>query len=293
MPNPVEVILTSVGIPAEEVSKIVSLPAEEAEKFDAKPYLEKVRGNYQTQFKNDPSFFSDITIENLSPEVKKKIEGGQFARAANIVKDKFLKALGMTEADYSDLPDDQKKELDSFIPAIAERYTKSKAGDKQLQQDLIDARKQLEKFGPDYEKGVEQKYQTQAEQTVTNAIFNANLIGELSSIPGLKISASDLAKTAADIITSKYGYKRVGDFSVELTQKDHPNMGVLKPNSSQYLTLKEALIEIAEEKGWVEKEKEGSKGSGKVTVVPTNEGLKTTVAPHLQSKISNKIAAEK
>jgi hypothetical protein len=194
MPSPVETILTSVGIPAEEVSKIISLPQDEADKFDANPYLEKVKGNYQTQFKNDPAFFSDITLENLSPDVKKKLEGGQFARAANIVKEKFIKALGMTEADYSDLPEDQRKELDSFIPAIAERYTKTKAGDKQLQQDLIEARKQLEKYGPDYEKGIEQKHQTAADQKVTAAIFNANLISELSGIQGLKIAAGDIAK---------------------------------------------------------------------------------------------------
>lgn len=293
MPNPVETILTSVGIPAEEVTKIVSLPAEEADKFDVNPYLEKVKGNYQTQFKNDPAFFNDITLDNLSPEVKKKIEGGQFARAANIVKDKFLKALGMTEADYSDLPEDQRKELDSFIPAIAERYTKTKAGDKQLQQDLIDARKQLEKYGPDYEKGLEQKYQTEADKKVAAAIFRANLIGELSRIPGLKISASDIAKTADEIINSKYSFERVGDYGVELRQKANPQMKVLKNGSSQELTLSDALLEIAAERNWVEKKQEGQKGSGTVTVTPTNEGLKAVVPPHLQDKISSKIAAEK
>jgi hypothetical protein len=293
MPSPVETILTSVGIPAEEVSKIISLPQDEADKFDANPYLEKVKGNYQTQFKNDPAFFSDITLENLSPDVKKKLEGGQFARAANIVKEKFIKALGMTEADYSDLPEDQRKELDSFIPAIAERYTKTKAGDKQLQQDLIEARKQLEKYGPDYEKGIEQKHQTAADQKVTAAIFNANLISELSGIQGLKIAAGDIAKTANDILASKYAFERVGEFGVELRQKDNPQMKVLKTGSSQQLTLKDALTDIATERGWIEKKQEGQNGSGTVRVTPTNDGLKAIVPPHLQDRISSKIAAEK
>jgi hypothetical protein len=292
MPSPIETILTSVGIPAEDVTSIVSLSADDAEKFDANPYLEKVKGNYQTQFKNDPAFFSDITIDNLSPEVKKKIEGGQFARAANIVKDKFLKALGMTEADYSDLSDDQRKELDSFIPAIAEKFAKTKAGDKQLQQDLIEARKKLEGYDG-YEEKVKTQYEKQSEEKITSAIFRANLIGELSRIPGLKISASDIAKTADEILSSKYAFERVGDFGVELRQKANPQMKVLKNGSSHELTLSEALLEIATERNWVDKQPDSKNGSGKVTVTPTHDGLKTVVPPHLQGKISSKIAAEK
>jgi hypothetical protein len=293
MPTPVETILTSVGISAEDVTKIVSLPAEEADKFDANPYLEKVKGNYQTQFKNDPNFFSDITLDNLSPDVKKKLENTQFLRAETITRDKLLKGLGLSEADYADLTDEQKGRLEQFVPAIAEKYAKNKAGDKQLQQDLIEARKQLEKFGPDYEKGIEQKYQTASEQKVTQAIFNANLISELSSIPGLKIAASDIAKTANDILQGKYAFERVGDFGVELRQKANPQMKVLKNGSSHELTLKEALTEIATERGWTEKEQEGNKGSGKVTILPGKDGLKAVVPPHLQDKIGSKIAAEK
>src|SRR6478736_7867582 len=111
MPSPVETILTSVGIPAEEVSKIVSISQEEADSFDANPYLQKVKGNYQTQFKNDPAFFNEITLENLSPDVRKKLESTQYGRAANITRDKLLKGLGLTEADYADLTDEQKEKL--------------------------------------------------------------------------------------------------------------------------------------------------------------------------------------
>lgn len=292
MPTPVETILTSAGIPAEDVTKIIALQGEEADKFDANPYLDKVKGNYQTQFKNDPAFFSDITIENLSPEVKKKIEGGQFARAANIVKDKFLKALGMTEADYSDLAEDQRKELDSFIPAIAEKFAKTKAGDKQLQQDLIDARKKLESFDG-YEEKIKGEYEKSSNEKIATAIFRANLIGELSRIPGLKINAADIAKTADELLSSKYAFERVGDFGVELRQKANPQMKVLKNGSSHELTLSDALLEIATERNWVDKEEKGKTGSGTVKVTPTNEGLKAVVPPHLQSKISSKIAAEK
>jgi hypothetical protein len=290
MPSPVETILTSVGIPAEDVASIMA--ADETD-FDANPYTEKVKGNYQTQFKNDPSFFTDITLENLTPDVRKKLESSQYGRAANITRDKVLKGLGLTAADIADLSPEQKEKLEEFIPAVTERWTKTKSSDKQVQQELIEARKQLEKYGPEYEEGIKSKYETEASQKITAAIFRANLIGELSRIPGLKISASDIAKTADEILSSKYAFERVGDFGVELRQKANPQMKVLKNGSSHELTLTEALAEIATERNWIEKETKPVTGSGKVTVTPTNEGLKAVVSPHIADKISQNIAAEK
>lgn len=293
MPNPVETILTTVGLPAEDIAKISALTEEEQKTFDPAPFVDKVKNNYQTQLQNDPKFYSDLTLEKLPAEVKKKVESASFGRAANIVKDKLLKGLGMTEAEFEDLPTEQKEKIETFIPIIAERYTKTKAGDKQLQQDLIAARKELEKYGPDYEKGIETKYQTESEKKVTAAIFNAALIGELSAIQGLKIPASDIAATANQILQSKYGFAKVGDYTIELRQKEHPDLKVLKPNSSQELTLKEALIEIATERGWVEKEEDKKKGTGTFKVEPNGKGdLKMVVAPHIQDKISKKIASE-
>src|SRR3990172_3259059 len=103
MPKYIQDILTAVGIPAEDAEKIDSLPEAEQATFDSKPYVDKVKTNYATQLKNDPSFFSDLTLEKLPPETKKKVESAQFGRAAKIVTDKLLKGLGMTEADFADL----------------------------------------------------------------------------------------------------------------------------------------------------------------------------------------------
>lgn len=294
MPKVIETLLTSVGIPAEDIAKIVALPEAEQETFDVKPYTEKVKANYETQLKNSPEFFNDITVDKLPAPVKKRLEDAQFGRAAKIGTDKLLKGLGMTEADYADLPEETKEKFELLIPAIAEKYTKTKAGDKQLQQDLIAARKELEKYGGDYEKNIETKYQTQAEQKVTSAIFNAVLVSELSGLD-LKIPASDIAATANQLLQSKYGFVRIGDFGVELRQKDNPEMKVLKPNSSHELTLKEALDEIATERNWKkEKEDDKKKGSGTFTVTPGNGGLEMKGIPaHLQEHFKKKIAAEK
>lgn len=291
MPKHIVDLLTTLGVPADEAAKIDSLPEAEQATFDSKPYADKVKSNYTTQLQNDPAFFTDITLEKLPAEVKKKVEGAQFGRAAKIVTDKLLKGLGMTEAEFADLPEDQRDKIETLIPIIAERYTKTKAGDKQLQQDLIAARKELEKYGPEYETGIKTKYEGEANQKITSAIFNAALIGELSAIPGLKIPASDIAATANQILSSKYGFERVGDYGVELRQKANPQMKVLKDNSSHELTLKEALVDIATERGWIEKKEEGGSGSGKIEIKPTN-GKLTMVAPHFQDKISKKIAAE-
>lgn len=292
MPKHVVDLLTNLGLPAEEAAKIDALPEADQATFDAKPYVEKVRGNYQTQFQNDPAFFNEMTLEKLPVEVKKKVESAQFGRAAKIVTDKLLKGLGMTEADYADLPDEQKEKIELLIPAIAERYSKTKAGDKQLQQDLIEARKKLEAFDG-YEEKTKTKYESEANQKIAAAIFNAALIGELSAIPGLKIAAGDIAKTANDLLQAKYGFERVGDFAIELRQKANPQMKVLKNGSSQELTLKDALMEIATERGWVEAKKEDAKGNGVVTVAPNGKGSLEMIPPHLREKISAKIASEK
>jgi hypothetical protein len=294
MPKHIETILTSVGLPAEEVQKIMELPEADQEKFDAKPFADKVKENYQKQFQNDPAFFEGLTMEKLPPQTQKKLKDDSFGRAANVVKDKLLKGLGMTEADYADLPDEQKEKIESLIPAIVERYTKTKSGAKEVQEELIKARKELEKYGPDYEKTLESKYETQANQKVTSAIFNAALIGELSSIQGLKIPAGDIAATANNILQSKYSFERVGDYNVELRQKANPQMKVLKANSSHEMTLKDALLEIATERGWIEvKDDDSGKGSGTVNIKPNGKGELTMYPPHLRDQISKKIAAEK
>lgn len=297
MPTPIETFLTNIGLPTEDVTKITTIPEADQPAFDPKPYADKVRTNFQTQFQNDPAFFNEITLEKLPPSVKKQMESTQYARATNVSKEKIAKALGFTEAEIADLATDDYKALDYYVPAILEKWTKTKSGSKETQEQLIAERRKNEdmvkKYGPDYEKEVETKYQTAADKKVADAIFNANLIGELSAIPGLKIAAGDIAKTANDILQSKYAFERVGDYTVELRQKANPTMKVLKGNTSQELTIREALVEIATERGWVEVKPDGGKGSGTIPIVPNKNGtLEMVVPPHLKDKFKKKIEAE-
>ena len=294
MSKHIEALLTAAGLPAEDVQKIVALPEAEQATFDTKPLVEKINSHYSTIHQNDPAFFNSVTIEKLPPQIKKQIESEQFGRASSIVRDKFIKGLGMTEAEFEDLPEDQRKQIEKLIPVAIERWTKTKSGSKETQEQLIEARKQLEKYGPNYEKEVETKYEAKANERVNSVLFNAAVIGELSSIQGLKISASDIAKTANDILSSKYAFERVGDYGIELRQKDNPQMKVLKGSSSQQLTLKEALSEIAIERGWVEPEKADDKiFRGKVEPGKNGQQKLTVIPAHIQDRIAKKIASEK
>lgn len=292
MPKHLETLLTTAGIPADDVAQILAVPEAEQETFDVKPFADKIKTNYQTQLQNDPAFFEGLTPEKLPIDTKKKLENSAFGRASKIVVDKFIKGIGMTDADYQDLPQETKDKIELLIPAIAEKWTKTKSGDKQIQEQLIEARRQLEKYGPDYEQTVASKFENEANQKINNTILRANLIGELSALEGLKIPAADLAKTAEDILLSRYGYERVGDFTIELRQKANPQMKVLKDNSSQELSLREALQQLATERNWIAEEKTESKGSGVVKVEPNKNGQLQMVAPHLRDKISKKIQAE-
>lgn len=291
MPKHIESLLAGIGIPAEDVTKIISLPEAEQESFDINPYTEKVKTNYQTQLQNDPAFFTDLTLEKLPADIKKKLESGQYARATNVTKEKIAKALGFTTEEIKDLETDDYKALDYYIPAILNKWTKNKSGDKELQQQLIEARKKLEGFDGIEDK-LKTKYETETNQRIADVMLNSNIVGELSAIPNLKIAATDIVKTAIDLLKSKYGFEMVDGYQVELRQKSNPQMKVLKPNSSQELTLKEAVQEIAKERGWVEEETDPKKGGGKIIVKPGEKGKLTMVAPHLQEKISAKIAAE-
>lgn len=289
-----ETILTGLGVAPEDISVLDAVPEAEQETFDVKPFAEKVRTNFQTQFKNDPAFFNDLTLENLNPEVRKTLERAQYGRAATITRDKLLKGLGMTEADYADLTTEEKEKLELFVPKLAEKYAKAKAGDKQLQADLIDARKKIEQF-EGLEDTLKTKYESESSEKVTAAIFKANLISELAAIPGLKIAASDIAATAANILNGKYAFERVNEYGIELRNKEKPTMKVLKGSTSQELTLKDALMEIATERGWVEKQddKAGGQGAGKIKIEPNGKGSLNMIPPHLQDKIGSKISAEK
>src|SRR5690349_13344264 len=143
MSKHIETLLTSAGIPAEDATRIASLPEAEQETFDVKPYVEKIKTNYQTQLQNDPSFFNDLTLEKLPADIKKKLESGQYARATNVAKEKIAKALGFTAEEIKEFEADDYKALDYYVQAVVEKWTKNKSGDKETQQQLIEARKQL------------------------------------------------------------------------------------------------------------------------------------------------------
>jgi hypothetical protein len=293
MPSHLETLLTSVGVPAEDITAIQALKDTDA--FDPKPIAEKVKGNFRTQFQNDPSFFEGITEDKLPAATKKKLEADQFGRATGIVKQKFSKLLGLTDADLAALTDEQKEKYEAYIPAVAEVWTKLKSGDKVTQEQLIAARRELEELkttSASAEETIKTKYQSESDAKVNTALFNAALLGELAQLEGLKISASDIAATANSVLLSKYAFERVGDYGIELRRKDNPKMKVLKDNSSKEVTLKDALNDIAVERGWIEKEEGGTgkTGGGKVKITPAGGVLK--MPPHLQAAINNKIASE-
>jgi hypothetical protein len=293
MPSPLETVLTSVGVPAEDIATIVAL--KETDTFDPKAVAEKVRSNYRTQFQNDPAFFNELTVDKLPADTRKKIESDQYGRAAGIVKQKFYRTLGLTDAEIAGLTEDQKNKLEEFVPAVAEMWTKTKSGDKATQEQLIEARKQLEALNGIEEK-MKTKYQSESDTKVTAGIFNAVLLGELAQLQGLKISAADIAATASNVLLAKYNFERVGDYGIELRQKENPKMKVLKGNTSHELTLKDALAEIAEQRGWIEAAADDAndkQGGGKLKVKPDGKGALSFLPPHLQTVISNKIAAEK
>lgn len=290
MASHLETLATAVGVPAEDIQAVTAL--KDTDTFDPKDIVEKVRGSYKTQFQNDPEFFKDITPDKLPEPTRKKFETEQFGRATGIVKQKFQKILGLTDDDLANLTDEQKNKWEELVPAMASLWTtnNSKGGDKVTQQRLIDTIKQVEALQAE-NGNLKTKYETEYGEKMNGALFSAALIGELSQLD-LKIPAADIAATANSLLLSKYGFAKVGDYGIELRQKAHPNMKVLQGNSSREMTLKDALTELATERGWLKEKKDEKGGGGTFKIEPGKGGL-NIIPPHLQGVIANKIASEK
>jgi hypothetical protein len=290
MPSHLETLLTSVGVPAEDITAVQAL--KDTDTFDPKPIVEKVSGSFKTKFQNDPTFFDQQTLDKLPVEVKKTIEKEQYGRAAGIVKQKVQKVLGLSDADIANMTTEQREKFEDFLPAALDVWTRQKSGDKNLQEEIIKLRKAHEDAQTEIS-STKTKYENEANTKISGALFNAALLGELSTIQGLKISATDIASTASSLLLSKYAFERVGDYGIELRQKDHPNLKALKGNTSQVMTLKDALAEIAAERGWIAAaDPDDKKGGGKFKV-DNKDGKLSIIPPHLQQAIGNKIAAEK
>jgi hypothetical protein len=274
-------LVTAAGLTPEDIKTILEFPAE-AKDFKPDDYSVKIRGNVETQIKNDPKFWEGLDENNVNEGLKKKIEAQQYGRAANIVRQKALKALGMKEEDLSDLSDDDKKNIETYISKAAEKYASTKVSDKQLQADLLATRKKLEELEADIptrEGKLKQDYETKFNSEKLDFI----ILAELATVENLKAPAQYLVQKLASELKDENAFV-VNGLKATPKQKANPNLDVLE--GSKALTLKDLIVKKLTADGLIgEPAKPGpQKGSTKVDIEPDGTGG-LAISSHILDKI--------
>jgi hypothetical protein len=274
-------LLTASGLEAADIETILKVPAEDKE-FKPDTYVSKIVTSTETKVKNDPKFWEGLDENNVNEGLKKKIEAQQYGRAANIVRQKALKALGMKEDDLADLTDDEKKNVETFISKAAEKYASTKVSDKQLQADLLATRKKLEDLEADIptrEGKIKQDYETKFNSEKLDFI----ILAELAGIENLKAPASYIVKELAASLKEENAFVVTG-LKATPKQKANPNLDVLE--GSKALTLKDLIVKKLKADGLIaEPAKPGpQKGSAKVDVDPDGTGG-LAISSHILEKI--------
>lgn len=281
-----EQVLTATGMTADQVKALVELPAD-AKDFKTDDHTAVIRTNVETAVKNDPKFYEGLNKENLPKEFLKQLETEQYGRSAAQVRTNMLKAIGLTEEDFKDLGDEGKK-IDVFGPAFAKKLSEGKVTDKELQQKLIEANKQIETLQGG-EAAIEKKYADKYTADVANYQIANGVLTTLASVQGLKAPAKYLANDITTQLKTKYAFEIV-DGMPEIRQKDKPTLKVLTDNGTKELTLAGAIGEILKADGLVD-EKKSTTTTTTTTVKTDGDGLK--VSKHVNDKMSKRIEQDK
>jgi hypothetical protein len=277
-------LITSAGIEAADIEAILALPADaKPEDFKVDDYVGKIKTNIETQVKNDPKFWESLSTENVHADFKKKLESEQYGRAANITRQKVLKGLGLTEADITDLPEEDKNKLEVFVTKAAEKFAATKSSDKQLQQQLVETRKKLEDLEldiPTREGKIKQDYETKFNSEKLDFI----ILAELATVENLKAPAQYLVAKLAAELKDEYAFV-VNGLSALPKQKANPNLDVL--DGSKAVTLKELMVKKLTADGLIAAPAAPGKTGGKVTVdVHPDEKGGLGISSHIMDKIN-------
>jgi hypothetical protein len=280
-------LLEGAGLDATDVAAILALPADAAD-FNPADYTGKIKTTFETSIKNDASFWESLNTENVNAEFKKKIEAEQFGRTSNIGRQKILKGLGYTDADTADFSDEEKKDLSLFVTKLADKFATSKATDKEVQAQLIEARKNYEELQasvPERETALKASIET----NYNNEKLDFIILGELSAIEGLKAPAVYLAANIAATLKAEFAFNIEG-FKANPMQKEKPTLQVVE--GTKVLTLRDLIVKKLTTDGLIGEVKKADPKKGAVTVDVDPDGKGTLgISSHILDKAKANIPA--
>ena len=282
-----ETVLTSTGLPADQVKALADLPDDETE-FKPDPFVAPIRTSVETQVKNDPKFYEGITKESLPKEFLQKLTAENYGATAATVRHHMMKAVGLTEKDFSELGEEGKK-MEVFTPAFVKKLSDGKVGSKELQEKLIEANtkiQEMEQATP----ALEKKFADQYAEKLNDHTLNTNVLAHLSSVKELKAPAKYLKADMVNQLKAKYAFHVDGD-NVEIRQKDKPELKVLVDNGTKVLTLAAAIDSILDADQLVEKKKTTQQQTQTIEVKTGGGGLK--ISGNVNDKIAKRLEEDK
>lgn len=284
----VEKVLTASGLTADQIKALNELPAD-APDFKEDVYTAPIRTSVETAVKNDPKFYETLNKASMPAEFYKQLETEQYGRSVNVVKANILKAVGLTDKDFADLGDEGKK-LEVFGPAFAKKLSEGKVTDKELQQKLIEANKQIDEF-TQKEPEIEKKYKDQFDGRMQDFQLRSSVLTALTGVPGLTAPAKYLVGDLVNQLKSKYGFEFPDENSVELRQKANPTLKVLDTKGTSELTLAQAINIILTADKLIDPKRTTTTSVTTTKVDGTSDGLK--VSKGVNDKMAKRIAEEK
>ena len=273
-------IVTAAGLEPSDIEAILAI--EEGKELDG-TYVGKIVSKAETIVKNDPKFWEGLDENNVNEGLKKKIEAQQYGRAINTARQKTLKALGLKEEDLGDLTEDEKKNLETYIGKAADKYASTKVSDKQLQADLVAARKKLEDLEldiPTREGKIKQDYETKFNSEKLDFI----ILAELATVENLKAPAQYLVQKLAAELKDENAFVINGLKAIP-KQKSNPNLAIL--DGAKEVTLKDLIVKKLTADGLIGEQKQKEKQTGKFTadVEPDGTGG-LAISPDVLAKIN-------
>lgn len=283
--NHIDQVLKTAGLPEDQIKALKDLP-EDLKDFKPDPYISPIKTAFETQVKNDPKFYEGLNAENLPKDFVEKLQAENYGAAAGKVRHHMMKAVGMTEKDFTDLGDDFKK-MEVFTPAFVKKLSEGKVGDKELQAKLIEANTELEKLRGEIP-NIETKFKGDYDSRINDFTVTQNVLTILASVPGLKAPPKYVSERLIKDLKSKYAFVVEND-NVELRQKDKPTLKVLTDNNTKELTLNAAIHQILEADDLVDKKKTITTPVS-LNVGASGGGLK--LSKNVNDKIAKTIAAD-
>lgn len=275
----VEKLLSELGI---EETVLSSLTDENLN--DAK---EAIINGIKSKLLEDEEFYKGIDKSRLPKEFFNEKFNEGVSKIAAQSKTAIDKHFGLTEADKEAFSEEDRKEITRYIAKATEVY-KTKANPNKdlsaLQDENLSLKQQIEAKEIEM-KSVEDKFNSDFNEKLT--VKETEWLAKSEALllqQNVPVSVGLIFDKVFNTIKSKYTVV-IEEGVAQIRKKENPSFKVQAPNSKEYMTLKDALIEeLKSNKAWIEPNQSGQ-GNGTVTV---------PIQPNrtMSDKIKQKIAEE-